>query len=208
MPLHWVLTVLLSGAVVAVHGQKIVQKRVLNPKIKSIYVDAYQCYFIELKTSSAQELQVAAFFEGEYQNELAVTLREEGNSLLIGTEFQPNFLLPSDKLSAHKVISVAMAITLPENMAVAVFGSSAKVEASGVYRQLAATLSDGDCTLNAVAERIIAKTQTGTITVTASTGEVQAQSTYGHVRAQQIPTGDSLYKLTSVTGNIVVKRTE
>lgn len=202
------LAALLFGFVAVCHAQKSVQKRILNPFTQSITIDSKNCYLVELQSAKTKELRVEAEFEGEYQSDLAVTIQEDGSNIVIATGFSPNFLHPNDKLSAHKVISIAMKITLPEGMVVRLHGTNSNVEASGRYHNLEVTLADGDCTLETVSEQVRVKTQTGMIAVNTSSGEIDAESVYGKLVLQNIPKGNTIYELKSVEGNIYVYRTE
>ena len=161
-----------------------------------------------METSKNKELLVEAAIEGEYEKDLVVKIEEDGSNVLVSADFLPNFIAPNDKLSAHKVISIALKITIPEYCIVNVFGTNSKVEATGTYRNLKVSLDTGDCVLQNVIEQAEVKTQKGTITIKTKEGEIDAKSTYGTVKLSNIPEGNSRYKLSSVEGNIYVKKTE
>jgi hypothetical protein len=189
-------------------GQKLIRKTIINPENQSIQVDTKNCFQVLLETSKEKELKVAATIEGEYQKDLVVKIEEDGLNVLVSTDFLPNFKAPNDKLSVHKVISIALKITIPENCSVNVFGTNSTVLASGIYRKLKISLATGDCTLNSVTETVEVKTQKGTINVVTNEGKIDAKSVYGKVNLAKIPEGNSSYKLASVEGNIYVNKTE
>lgn len=189
-------------------GQKAIRKTIVNPENQYVQVDAKNCYLVLLETSKNKELVVEANIEGEYQKDLVVKIEEDGSNVLVSTSFLPNFIAPNDKLSAHKFISIALKITIPEYCVVNVFGTNSKVEATGTYRNLKVSLDTGDCVLKNVIEEAQVKTQKGTITVRTNEGKIDATSVYGVVKLSNIPEGNSRYKLSSVEGNIYVKKTE
>ena len=189
-------------------GQKVIRKTIINPENQSIQLDAKNCYQVILETSKNKELLVEAAIEGEYKKDLVVKIEEDGSNVLVSADFLPNFIAPNDKLSAHKVISIALKITIPEYCIVNVFGTNSKVEATGTYRNLKVSLDTGDCVLQNVIEQAEVKTQKGTITIKTKEGEIDAKSIYGTVKLSNIPEGNSRYKLSSVEGNIYVKKTE
>ena len=189
-------------------GQKVVEKTILNPDKQYIQLDTKNCYLVDLSTSKGKELSVEASIEGEYSKDLAVRIEEDGVNVLVSADFLPNFIAPNDKLSAHKVISIALKITIPEYCNVTVFGTNSKLVTTGKYRQLKISLANGDCTLNNVTESVDVKTQKGTIRVVTSEGKVDAESTYGVVKLSKIPEGNFSYKLFSVEGDIYVNKTE
>ena len=189
-------------------GQKLIRKTIINPENQSIQIDTKNCFQVLLETSKEKELRVEAAMEGEYQKDLAVKIEEDGLNVLVSADFLPNFKAPNDKLSAHKVISIALKIVVPENCSVNVFGTNSKVLASGKYRKLKISLATGDCTLNSVTENVEVKTQKGTINVITNRGKIDAKSIYGKVNLAKIPEGNSSYNLTSVEGDIYVIKTE
>ncbi len=190
------------------HSQKIVKKTLVNPSSKSFQIDVTNCYRVMLSTSKTDEIVISATIDGEYQKDILVTVEEDGSNVFIGTEFQPNFKGPNDKLSAHKVISISLDVSLPDFVTAHVFGTHSNVTAQGNYKKLKINLADGNCSLMKVGEEILVKTQKGTISLTVESGQVNAESNYGNVYREAIPPGNSLYDLHSVEGDIQIKRTE
>ncbi len=185
-------------------SQKLVRKTIINPEKQYVQIDAKNCYVLELKTTTGKELVVEAAIEGEYKKDLAINLEENGNTVLVGASFLPNFKHPNDKLSAHKVISIALTISVPEYSQVDVFGSNTKVNARGNYETLKIVLANGDCTLNGVKENVEVKTQKGNILVLTEEGNVQANSIYGKVALVPLPIGNTSFILASIEGDIKV----
>src|SRR5680860_651094 len=109
------------------YAQKIVKKTIINPKIEAITLDVTNSFELSVETAPGNEIMVEAAIDGEYSNDLLVNVKESGNTLLVNTEFQPNFKKPNDKLSAHKVISIALKVLLPERKRVTIFGTGCNV---------------------------------------------------------------------------------
>ncbi|WP_108422489.1 hypothetical protein [Flagellimonas amoyensis] len=193
---------------VHLHGQKLVKKAFIGPRTESIQIDAQYCYRIDLATSPTDEVQVSASIEGEYAKDLLVSIEEEGTTVLVSAGFQPIFINPNDKLSAHKVVSIALQISVPEYKEVSIFGTNSNVNASGKYENLHITLSDGICTLENVSETVEVATQKGDIWLSAPSGHILAESTYGKVDQETIPFGDNQFILKTVEGQIHLKKTK
>ncbi|MFD2586598.1 hypothetical protein ACFSQJ_06630 [Croceitalea marina] len=189
-------------------GQKTIRKTIINSEKQSIQVDTKNCYLVTLATSKESELKVEASIEGEYEKDLAVKIEEDGANVLVSADFLPNFVAPNDKLSAHKVISISLKITIPSYCNVNVYGTNSKVLASGKYKYLKVSSDTGDCSMVNVVENVEVKTQKGTINITAKEGKITAESTYGKVQLAKIPTGNSSYRLVSVEGDIYVNKTD
>lgn len=192
----------------AAFGQKKVKKSLVNPQSKHFLIDTDKCFQVGLKTTEGEEIMVKATMDGEYQKDLLVSIEEEGSTITISTDFQPNFVKPNDKLSAHKVLSIALEIELPENLDVHLFGTNTNVRATGHYKKLKIDLADGTCKLENVGEEVLVKTQSGDIFLNAEAAKVEALSVYGQVLGKNVPSGNGHFDLHSVEGDIHIMKTE
>ncbi|MEO1547404.1 MAG: hypothetical protein AAFU74_11710, partial [Bacteroidota bacterium] len=120
----------------------------------------------------------------------------------------PNFEHPNDKLSAHKVIAIALQIKIPKYKQVNVFGTGARVLVTGLYRNLGVVLADGECILDDVGEIVEVKTQNGNIRVVSGKGICEASSDYGQVVGSLDTIGNTVYNLHSKEGNIYLNKTK
>lgn len=195
-------------ALAQLHGQKLVRKAFVGPRTETIQIDSRFCYRIDLETAKSDEVRVSASMEGEYAKDLLVTITENGTTTQIGADFQPIFTDPNDKLSAHKVVSIALQVTVPEYKRVALFGTNSNVYVTGNYEDLSITLSDGVCRLDNVSETVEVTTQNGDIWLTTPNGDIKAESAYGHIIKESIPFGDNQFTLNTVEGNIHLMKTK
>lgn len=189
-------------------SQKLVRKALIGPQIHSIHVNAHFCYQVELETYKGDEVQVLANIEGEYAPDLFVALTESGNTVFVDAGFQPNFISPNDKLSAHKVISIALQIKLPEYKEVHIYGTNCNVGVLGNYERLEIKLADGQCTLHDVTEYVDVTTQKGDIFLAVPNGNITAVSNYGKILQELIPHGGNRYVLRTVEGDIHLRKTK
>ncbi len=189
-------------------AQKIVKKSVVNTTITSIQIDANNCFEVVMTTSGNDELIAEAVIDGEYQKDLELNVKQEGSTMIVSAGFRPNFINPNDKLSAHKVISIALKLTIPEFSRVHLFGTSSNVDVQGWYENLEIALNDGKCVLNKVKENVKITTQSGAIIVRSPAAKINAVSKYGNVLKENIPENDHHFLLRSTTGDITVKKTE
>ena len=195
-------------SLINLHGQKVVKKAFIGPRTESIHIDSQYCYQVELSTVKTNEVQVTASIEGEYAKDLLVTITESGTTVLISVGFHPNFINPNDKLSAHKVISIALSISLPEYKEVHIFGTNSNVSVSGKYEKMDVKLANGRCILDNVVDNVVVNTQKGDIVLKTSHGNIAAKSTYGKVYQEAIPAGHNQYSLNTVEGNIHLRKTK
>ena len=202
----FVLVLLMSFGLL--NAQKVIKKSVRNPDTSSILIDANGCFKVEITTTLSKEIVVEALIDGEYKNDLLLKIEDDGPSIKISTGFQPNFIKPNDKLSAHKVISISLKVQIPENMNVRLFGSNTNVYAKGSYKVLQVTLDDGSCdfqTINGIAH---AETRSGDIYVYSKGATIETKNSFGSTEAGNIPKGDDYFNLVTTTGNIYLKKTE
>lgn len=190
------------------YGQKIVRKAFVPPGTEYIQIDSRFCYQVQLSTAPTAEIEVSASIEGEYAEDLLVSIEESGATILISAGFHPNFTQPNDKLSAHKIISIALKIQVPEYKEVTLLGTTSNVEVAGKYKRLKVKLSDGKCTLDKVEESVEVNTQKGDILLIVPKGHILAKSSYGSVIKDNIPNGNNQYILNTVEGTIRLKKTK
>lgn len=174
--------------------------------IDFLQINADNCFELRLETVDSKEIMIKAQLEGEYSTDLELEVQKIGNTLVIGAGFRPGFVTPNDKLSAHKVVSIGLKIRLPKWKNVEVYGTNTRVVAKGDYQGLDIVLADGACELEQVSQNTTVKTHSGNILLKANTGSVNAYSKYGNVEVIELPTGLNQYNLSTVTGNIELRK--
>lgn len=183
-------------------------KTVLANDIHLVQINTANCFEVNLNTFYGNEVNVSAEIEGEYSKDLDLEVKSSGNMVFVEANFVPSFENPNDKLSAHKVVSIRLNITVPSSKKIEIYGTNTRVMATGNYKELQVTLSDGTCELYNVDGNVNVRTQSGTIIVKAEAAEIETESRYGSVEFNSIPSGISKYNLQTVTGNIELIKTE
>ena len=117
-------------------AQRMIEKSLVNKNVRFFYIDSSLAYQLILDTNLSGEIGLRASIEGEYQNEIVLNVQESGSDLFISPAFSPEYQFKNDKLSAHKVISISLEISVPENLSVHLTGTSTNVKAKGVYKLL------------------------------------------------------------------------
>lgn len=190
------------------YGQKILSKTYPVPDNALVQLDARNNYNVEVRTTNRDDMLIEAVMEGEYQGEMLVQITESGNTLHLATRNQPAFDFPNDKLSAHKVISVGLRISLPEHLSFQLYGRSATVSVQGAYKDVRISLSSGNCSLEVEAEQASVKTLSGHIRIEAKPELVAADSQYGLVDGNAAGGESAIYTLNTITGNITIHNKE
>ena len=186
------------------YGQRVLNKSLVNKDARFFYLDAGPAYRIQLETNTDHKIDVRAVVEGEYSQEMLIDLREDGSNVYISPAFSPEFQPQNDKLSAHKVVSVSLNISLPEGMSLSVKGIQSDISVRGKFQSLSVYLKDGRCNLHELLGIVNISTVSAAISVSAKNGVVRAQSDSGVVEIEQLPLGDAEYNLRSDSGNIKV----
>lgn len=189
-------------------AQKKLQRVIFAQGISLVQLNSANCFKVEVHTSQGNEVAIEAEIEGEYTQDLDLKVNTNGTAILIEAGFVPSFENPNDKLSAHKVISILLKLTIPKNKDLEIYGTNSRVVIDGTYKGVKVALSDGVCQLNEVVGNVNVRTQSGSIDVMTKSAKIEANSKYGKVSPNQIPKGLSVYNLQTVTGNIELNKTE
>ena len=201
-----VILLLMFTAVSPIKAQRIIEKSLVNDHARFFYVDSSLAYQVDISTNTSKDISILATVEGEYQNEIVLNIEESGSEIFISTSFSPEFQAKNDKLSAHKVISIALDMSIPENLVLYLKGTYTHMNVSGHYKELGVDLQDGRCHLNNTSGAIHVNTKSGDIILEGSHGYVEAKSEYGKVEIDELPLSDAAFKLNTVSGNIHVVR--
>ena len=195
-------------AMQTVPAQKAISKSYPASYDTLIQIDTDKCYLAEISAYEGEAVIVEARMDGEYAEALSVNIIEEGKTLRVGADFNPDFKLPNDKLSAHKVVSISLNVRIPAYRDVQVFGTSCNVMLSGAFNTVDVVLNDGSCTLDQVAHNVKVNTQSGNIRLNSLQGAIKAVSHYGKVLQDEIPQGEKRFDLETVSGDITLLRTK
>ena len=178
----------------------------MNKHARFFYIDSSLAYQLILKTNLSEEIQIRAIVDGEYQNEIVLNIQESGSDIFISPDYTPEYQFQDDKLSAHKVLSVAMEVSIPANLSVFLKGAFTNLNASGSFKLLQVDLMDGRCHLEHTTGEIRVNTISGEIILESNSGYVETSTDYGQIEADKLPLGPAAYYLRSISGNISVIR--
>ncbi|NER14447.1 hypothetical protein GWK08_13415 [Leptobacterium flavescens] len=187
-------------------AQKTVEKTVVGTLLKGIKVDAHNCFKIEIGTHASPKIRVESSIDGEYSDDLVISVLEKEDHLVIRAGFSPLFKNPNDKLSAHKVISIYLNILVPEGFEVDLLGGGVRTDISGKIKDLKVVLDNGICSIRDFYGNAEVSTRNGNIFLEARQAEVESESRYGQVKSEDIEPGKSKITLKTVNGDIYVSK--
>tara|TARA_R110002051_G_scaffold4229_5_gene22686 strand:+ start:4324 stop:4926 length:603 start_codon:yes stop_codon:yes gene_type:complete len=196
------------GACSEILGQKMLEQSFHDENIKALYINSDEVFEIHLSTSQNDHITVGTRIDGETFESSILKTRIDNNTLKIETGRTPDFEPFNDKLSAHKVLSIVLFISLPEGLDLDIFSTLASVDAQGRFGRVQINLGRGGCRLVdfRFRESATINTLSGAIHVEVDSAEVYAQSRKGNV---VIPAGFSEgypLVLKSIHGDIILTK--
>ncbi|SFU58398.1 hypothetical protein SAMN05216480_108119 [Pustulibacterium marinum] len=189
-----------------VSSQKIVEKNVfIADTVNTIFVDTENIFQLTINTQTSRNtVAVRANLEGEYAPDLVLTSQITAGKLFLGAQFQPLTVLFDDKLAAHKVITISLSVTIPENKQLIIQGKHTKTNVSGDFKDLQIVLHDGAVHLQNVNGIISVNTFNGDVEVADYNGSVNATSKFGEVLVNEYDDSSNQLEIKSVKGTITV----
>ena len=189
-------------------AQKVIEKEIDLQNISSVVINGNQIFKIRINTNTTKTISVQAKFEGEYNEDIVLLAEKVDSKLSISTKFQPLFVSHNDKLSAHKVISIELSISLPEYLNIWIQSDLASVIVLGQYSNLRIELVNGNCKVDSFFGNAIINTIHGAINVSSDDAKVVAHTKNGILKQDKLKSGKKTLNLNSINGNITVTKTE
>ncbi len=198
--------------VISVEGysQKDLSRTYFAEGVENILIDGNGVHTLKIHASNVEYISVNVHLEGETSEEIVIREQIQGNQLSLGFGSWPLAKAYNDKLSAHKIISVEVLITIPENLFVSIASNTAGVYAKGTFRSLHIDIEDKNCAVHTFNGDATLKTNVGNIMVLIdnNTTVAEAETTYGTVKTNLGATGIFTIFAESVHGDITLQQTQ
>jgi len=193
-----------------VRGQKDLSRTYIAKGIETINIDGNGVHALTVVASSVEEISVRVHLEGETSDEIVITEQLEDNKLTLGFSSWPLAKTYNDKLSAHKIVSVVVTISIPETLFVTINSNTAAVVAEGTFELLYIDVEDKNCVLQNFNGNANLTTNRGAIVVSTrniSTKAV-AKTTYGTLQNLLGKNGIFTIYAKSTHGDITLQQTQ
>ncbi|MGB3776108.1 MAG: DUF4097 family beta strand repeat-containing protein [Leeuwenhoekiella sp.] len=200
----YVICAYLLSIGLSVYGQKVIEKEFDATGIEGLSVTSDQNFKIYVRTSTTKEIILKSSIDGETFETAFINTELQDNMLVIKSGRSPYFEDIDDKLAAHKVLSVTLSITIPENLEFWVDSSLAAVKATGDFKYINLNLGRGDCNFYDFRGSGKINTRSGNINIETTSSSVEATSRHGIVNLANDPNGSFHLELKSLTGSITV----
>ena len=145
-------------------------------------------------------------FEGEHSENLVIIDSINQGVLRLSTDFQPLFKADNDKLSAHKVLSVELQLSIPKPIDLNIKSDIAQTKIEGQFPNVFIELKTGNCTLDPFFGNATINTINGTINIKTNNAKTIAKSKTGIVDVVQFKLALHQLNLQTVNGNINVSK--
>ena len=191
-------------------GQKVLQKEIDAQFIKEIIVNGDGIFKIKVISEERKTIEMLSEIEGEYAVNTLLTYTESNEILTIGSGYSPYFKKENDKLSAHKIESVSLLLTIPEGLEITILSDIANLEMDGRYNFVDVSLENGNCIISNFIGNANLVTKDGDIQVTANAENVSGIlfSKLGK-EINELPEGNRfMIEAYTLRGNIALQQTE
>lgn len=199
------ICILVSGIVSA---QRNTSEIIDAGNIKSISIQSDEVYLIKITTSEKDQITISTHSEGEYYNDIALESSVKDDRLIINTSYPQKLTSGYDKLSAHKVFSLEIELQIPENLEITINSNIASLKGRGTFKSIFAELKQGYCELLDFSGAAVINTFSGYIFVETEYALIEAKSRNGKVEIPNSLPGRNPLKLTSIDGDIKVRKTK
>ncbi|MFC6857750.1 DUF4097 family beta strand repeat-containing protein [Zunongwangia atlantica] len=183
-------------------------QNILTSDFNEVVIDADEVFKINIISENRETLQYKTHSEGEYFNDIRLKTSLKNDKLFIETQYPEQLVGGFDKLSAHKVFSLELDLYLPENKLLIISSNSASLIVSGKFESFSANLQRGYCNLKDFEGNARINTYKGDIDAEVVSGEIIANSRHGKVLVDKNLYGMHQIKLTSINGDISVRKTK
>lgn len=176
----------------------------------TLFIESDAIFQIKLTTTQREQISIYTQIEGETFESTLLHTEIVNGVLKITTGYTPDFVPFNDKLSAHKILSIVLEVSVPEGFTIDVYSALASVEAQGNYNQIRINLGRGGCDLSnfRFRESVHINTISGNITVETRKTKILAQSRNGNVVIPKDMTGVKTIDLQTIHGDITVVKSQ
>lgn len=187
-------------------AQKQTEKQWNAQQIEKVNINGEGIFKINIKNSESNTIDLLVKFEGEHSEHLVIIDSVSQGILKLSTDFQPLFKADNDKLSAHKVLSVELQLSIPKHVDLNIKSDIAQTKVEGHFPNVFIELKTGNCTLDPFFGNATVNTINGNINVKTNNAKTIAKSKTGIVDVKQFKLALYQLNLQTVNGNINVSK--
>lgn len=173
--------------------------------IKTLSINSNAIFKISITAQPVQEISIQTITDGETYESSLLHTKIIDQRLEITTGRTPDFTPFNDKLSAHKVLSIELDITIPQDFNIDIYSTLAEVSLKGRYKELQINLGRGGLIGRDIRFReSVINTISGNVALTTKRADVTASSRNGEVIINSNLNEGPICSVESIYGDIEV----
>ena len=173
--------------------------------IKTLLINSNAVFKISITAQPVQEISIQTITDGETYESSLLHTKIIDQRLEITTGRTPDFTPFNDKLSAHKVLSIELDITIPQDFNIDIYSTLAEVSLKGRYKELQINLGRGGLIGRDIRFReSVINTISGNVALTTKRADVTASSRNGEVIINSNLNEGPICSVESIYGDIEV----
>ena len=173
--------------------------------IKTLLINSNAIFKISITAQPVQEISIQTITDGETYESSLLHTKIIDQRLEITTGRTPDFTPFNDKLSAHKVLSIELDITIPQDLNIDIYSTLAEVSLKGRYKELQINLGRGGLIGRDIRFReSVINTISGNVALTTKRADVTASSRNGEVIINSNLNEGPICSVESIYGDIEV----
>lgn len=173
--------------------------------IKTLLINSNAIFKISITAQPVQDISIQTITDGETYESSLLHTKIIDQRLEITTGRTPDFTPFNDKLSAHKVLSIELDITIPQDFNIDIYSTLAEVSLKGRYKELQINLGRGGLIGRDIRFReSVINTISGNVALTTKRADVTASSRNGEVIINSNLNEGPICSVESIYGDIEV----
>lgn len=190
------------------YSQKFIQKQIDGSEISSVIISGNTLFKIHISSHKSTKIDAVLKIEGENSEQVLLKAYTTKDTLFIGSSYQPMFIPPDDKSSAHKQISIELTLIIPEYLNLNVTSDIASVFIKGNFKNVVAELLNGNFIAEEFLSNLLVNTLRGDILVETNNAFLDLHTKKGTIHQEKLDEGKNKISLNSINGNISVTKTQ
>ncbi len=173
--------------------------------IQRIILDLDQVAFVDIRATRTNKIEMETVSNGEYSQAIRFDKQIDKEELRIRSVYDGKLKGGFDKLSAHKVFSIGLALTIPVDIEVDISTDITNISMKGVFRSVHIENKFGNCELIDFEGNANINTFDGHVHIFTQDAKVEAKTTNGDKNVHRFKREKHLISVRTVDGNIKIQ---
>ena len=191
--------------VLSINAQVKTAQQMDAASIQRIFLDLDQVAFVNIRATQTNKIMMKTVSNGEYSQAISFDKQIDKKELRIRSVYDEKLKGGFDKLSAHKVFSIGLALTVPADIKVDISTDITNISMNGVFRSVHIENKFGNCELIDFEGSANIHTFNGHVHIFTQDAKVEAKTTNGDKNIHRFKREKHLISVRTVDGNIKIQ---